>query len=201
MNTLFEILQVVLPSIITGLFTFLITKYTYNKNVPLEKMEIAYNRIYYPIYKIVSNENTNINDVISKIQIYFIKYNKYIDRATNRLFNELCKCTNEAKKKSIYARFKNNIYNRNSYLRRRLGYLEPGFAQLYKYSIPTTKSFFRITMEFGVLYIAIMLCGITMNFSNLIFNISAIVFTASLLCIICELIWCFSRFLYYKIKK
>lgn len=51
METLFEILKVILPAVITSLFTFFITKYTYNNNRPLDKIEMAYNRIYYPIYK------------------------------------------------------------------------------------------------------------------------------------------------------
>lgn len=36
----------ILPAIIAGFFTFYITKYTYSKNQPLDKLEIAYNNIY-----------------------------------------------------------------------------------------------------------------------------------------------------------
>ena len=57
MNTIFEIANVILPVIISGIFTFIITRYTYSKNTPLDKLEVAYNRIYYPIYRILSNEN------------------------------------------------------------------------------------------------------------------------------------------------
>ena len=52
-NMLMEMLEK-LDSLIavlaTGLITFFITKYKYHKNIPLDKLEIAYNRIYYPIY-------------------------------------------------------------------------------------------------------------------------------------------------------
>lgn len=203
MKTLFEVLKVILPTVITGLFTFFVTKYTYNKNRPLDKIEIAYNRIYYPIYRILSDENIskNINEVINKSKIYIIKYDKYVDVSTKRLFETLCNCNKEAKKKSIYKSFKNNIYSRNSYLRRRLGYLEPNFGQLYKYATPGSKSLFRIFVELWVVYIALIVCSITMNISNTIFVFSLSILAISLLGIICELMWCFLRFLYYKIRK
>ncbi|RKJ18871.1 hypothetical protein D7X48_16315 [bacterium D16-50] len=203
METLFEILKVILPAVITSLFTFFITKYTYNNNRPLDKIEIAYNRIYYPIYKIISDKNitNDINEIIKRCKLYFTKYEKYADISTKKLFEELCGCNKETKKKSIYQSFKDNIYNRNYYLRRRLGYLEPSFIQLYKYAISGTKSLFRITMGLCLLYATLVLCGITMNISNMIFTSSAVIFTVSLVWIICELLWCFFRFLYYKIRK
>lgn len=203
METIFEILKVILPAIIAGLFTFLITKYTYNKNRPLDKLEIAYNRVYYPIYRIISDKNTNndIDNVINKIKTYFIKYDKYIDTSTKKLFELLCECKQEAKKKSIYQSFKDNICKKNSYLRNRLGYLESNFAQLYKYSTPSAKSFFRIIMELCVVYITIFLCGITVDKWDIIFTISLMIFLLAIIIIICEIIWCPLRFLYYKIRK
>lgn len=73
MEILFEVLKVILPAIIAGLFTFFVTKYTYNSNRPLDKMEVAYSRIYYPLYKIVSDKKMNdyIDEVIKKKQIVF----------------------------------------------------------------------------------------------------------------------------------
>lgn len=203
METIFEILKVVLPAIIAGLCTFLITKYTYNKNRPLDKLEIAYNRVYYPIYKIMSDKNTNndIDTIIDKSKTYFTKYDKYIDISTKRLFDLLSECDKEAKKKSIYHSFKDNIYNRNSYLRRRLGYLEPNFIQIYKYSTPATKSLFRIWIEFLVIYITIILCGITINRWKVVSYIFAILFVVVAVIIFIEIVLCISRFAYYKIKK
>ena len=46
MKSFFEILKIFLPALTTGLFGFITAKYSYSKNVPVEKMEIAYNRIY-----------------------------------------------------------------------------------------------------------------------------------------------------------
>lgn len=203
MENIFNILKIILPAITTGLCTFLITKYTYNKNRPLDKLEIAYNRIYYPIYRLIFDENFNndINVIIDKSKIYFIKYDKYIDISTKRLFDSLCKTNKETKRKSIYRSFKDNIYNRNSYLRRRLGYLEPSFVQLYKYSTSSAKSFFRIIIEFCVIYITIILCGITINRWNIIFNVSIIIFCIAFIFIVCEIVWCLLRLLYYKIRK
>lgn len=201
METLFEILKVILPAIITSLFTFFITKYTYNNNRPLDKIEIAYNRIYYPIYKIISDKNIDINEVIKISKSYFTKYEKYADLSTKRLFEALCSCNKEAKKKSIYQSFKDNIYNRNSYLRRRLGYLEPGFIQLYRYSTPASKSLFRITIWLCMLYIALIICSITMNISNVIYTAFVVIFFISLILTIFELLCCLLRFLYYKIMK
>lgn len=200
---LFKILEVLLPAIITGVFTFFITRYTYNKNRPLDKIEIAYNRIYYPLYRIISDKNINgnINEVINKSKIYFTRYEKYIDFSTKRLFESLCKCTKEAKKKSIYRQFRNHIYNRNSYLRRRLGYLEPSFIQRYKSSSPSIKSLVRIFIGLCGVYILLFSCNIFVERFDTIFDISAKIFFIFLQWIICELIYCFFGFLYYKIRK
>lgn len=78
MKSFIEILKIILPALITGIFTFIVTKYNYNKNIPLDNMKIAYNQIYYPLYKILSNnkeynENT-INDVINHISTYMIVF-------------------------------------------------------------------------------------------------------------------------------
>lgn len=203
MEAVFETLKIVLPAIITGLFTFLITKYTYNKNRPLDKIEIAYNRVYYPLYRIISNENiNNINDVINKSKIYFIKYDKYIDISTKRLFEVLCKCNKLAKKESIYLSFKNNIYNRNSYIRRRLGYLEPGFTQIYKYSSPNEKALFRLALELIVIDSIIIFKSMTTELLNIVYLDIIITVLFLLLCLAFFEIMCiFIRSFYYKIRK
>ena len=136
MTTIFEIAKVILPVFISGIFTFIITRYTYNKNTPLDKLEVAYNRIYYPIYRILYSEN-DMQKNMEQVEVYLNKYNKYVDNSTIRLFKAFQKCEKIAQKKSIYLQFKDNIYNRHSYLRRRLGYLESNFAQLYKYFMPS----------------------------------------------------------------
>lgn len=203
METLFEILTVILPVIITGLITFFITKYKYNRNGPLDKLEFAYNRVYYPLYRIISDKNMSkdIDIVINKSSTYIIKYDKYIDISTKELFDELCNCNKVAKKKSIYQSFKNIIYDRNSYLRRRLGYLEPNLIQTYKFTIPELQSLYKIFIGLCVVYISLISCGVFMNRSNVIYNVSIIILVLSFSWFVLELIRCLLRFLYYKIRR
>lgn len=210
MKIFIEIVKVMLPAITTGFFTFLITKYTYNRNRPLDKMETAYSRIYYPIYKIISDENINkdINKVIDKSKIYILKNNKYIDISTQRIFDSLCKCNKEAKKKAIYKNFKGNIYEKNAYLRRKLGYLEPNLFQQYKYLSPSYKTGIRIVLEFCVIYVSFIISYIIIDYYNYdIKKIDGIVFIPfillilSIFLIVGELFYAFMRWIYYKIRK
>lgn len=135
-ETIFELFKNILPVIIAGLFSFFVSKYTYNKNTPLEKMEFAYNRVYYPLYRYISknkdqNEN-NMKETKKALKRYFDKYDKYIDFSTIKTFKKLCECSTRTEEKSAYQKFANNVYSMNSYLRKRLGYLEPNIFQLYK---------------------------------------------------------------------
>lgn len=202
MENVFDILKVVLPAITTGLFTFIITKYTYNKNRPLDKLEIAYNRIYYPIYKIISDKNISMKVAIDKINIYLLKYNKYVDISTKRIFESLRECKKETKKKSVYQKFKDNIFNKNFYLRRKLGYLEPTLFELYKYSMPSTQSLIRIALEVCVMDFAF-ISGVIATYveKKILSNFFLYVFLFFAVVLIGEIIWCFLRFLYYQIRK
>lgn len=157
MNSFIEILKIILPTIITGIFTFLVTKYSYNKNVPLDKMEIAYDKIYSPIYKMinrksfksVTNNTNNLNRLIYEISYILNEKSEYADRSTLRTFDMFYK----NKDRETYTNLKNNIINKYLYLRRRLGYLEPNVFQIYKYSSKLDKSFFRAIFESAGLYI------------------------------------------------
>lgn len=200
MEIIFEILKTVLPVIITGIITFLIAKYSYNNNKPLDKLEIAYNRVYYPLYKLIKDENVNDNLdlIIDKAKFYLKKYDKYVDRSTSRAFYFLCDCNTNAKKKDAYQNFKNNIYDRNSYLRRKLGYLEPSFLQIYTYSSKSEKSTLRILMELCGMYLFLMLGSAFKGNVQIVFMGF---FLAVFLAFIYEIVCKFVRFLYYKIKK
>lgn len=199
METLFEIAKSILPAIITGIITFLITKYTYNNNRPLDKLEIAYNRIYYPLYKLIKNENIkDIDFIIDKSKYYLNKYNKYADRSTLYAFHSLCGCNTEAKKKDAYKTFKDNIHNKNSYLRRRLGYLEPNFLQIWKYLSKSEKSTFRILVELLCIYLFVFISDF---FTSKIQLVIIYIVSIFLIVIIIELICKFIRVLYYTIRK
>lgn len=135
-NNILDILIAIVPAIITSMAAFLVAKYTYNKNIPLDKLEYAYNEVYYPIYKFIK-DNNNYNNVYltrTSLKIYFDAYEKYLDFSTIKAFNELYNCKTKREERSAYRNFIDNIYNMNTYLRKRLGYLEPNIFQLYKYS-------------------------------------------------------------------
>lgn len=200
MEILFEVLKVILPAIISGFFTFIVTKYTYNRNQPLDKLETAYDKVYYPLYKLVydSDYSNEIDILINKSKRYFKIYGKYIDFSTLKAFNYLCK-SNKGEEKNAYQNFKNNICDRSTYLRRRLGYLEPNFAQIYKYSAPSSKSLFRIMIEISIIYITLIVCGITMNNFAIIYNIFICVFVIVAFIVLCEFVVCIFRFLKGKI--
>lgn len=173
MEKIIEILKIILPTLITGIFTFLVTKYNYNKNVPLDKMEISYNRIYYPIYQIIHKKDVmkNLNTTIEDIKLYLDKYNKYADISTLKTFNSLCK----NKDNYSYNNFANNIYNKNTYLRRRLGYLEPNIFQLYTYSNKSEKFVIRLLLELIILYCFSIIYACTKyTIKNVSFYIAAI---------------------------
>lgn len=200
MDVLFEILKVVLPSIITGMFSYLLAKYTYNKNTPLDQMKITYNRLYYPIYIIITSDNVDIDSSVEKIKKYITKYKKYIDGSTLKAFNYLCKCDTIAKKKAAYQNFKNNIYNKNSFLRRRLGYLEPNFLQIYTYSSGSEKSTLRILIEFLFVYISFIFIGELKENSHT--QLTFFIIFAFWFCVLTiEIVVKFVIYLYYKIRK
>lgn len=199
MDTILELCIVVVPVIISGLFSFLIAKYTYNKNVPLDKFEISYNRVYYPLYRFIKNKSTkDIDDIINTTSFYLNRYDKYVDRSTMRAFNSLCGCNTNAKKKDALDNFKDNIYSKNSFLRRRLGYLEPSFSQMYTYSSKSDKATFRIIMEFCILYISLIFVSITKgNIEEFFLKVSYIFLTILIIECACK----FVLFVFYKLKK
>lgn len=198
MDNIINIITEFALAILTGFITFLITKYTQNKNVPLDKMEIAYNRIYYPLYCLIKNENidNDIDNITNKIKFYLDKYDKYVDKSTIKAFTYLLNSNTQAKKQEAYYTFKENIYNMNSYLRTKLGYLESNFLHIYPYISKSEKSTFRIYIEFCLCY----LCAILYDkfFTN---KIVVYIFSLLFFILIIEIIHKFYKFLYFKLKK
>lgn len=176
-----DILLAIVPTIITSIATFFVAKYTYDRNRPLDKLEYAYNEVYYPIYKFIKDKNNynNVYVIRASLKIYFDAYEKYLDLSTIKAFNELNNCKTKAEEKSAYRKFIDNIYSMNTYLRKRLGYLEPNIFQLYKYS-PTKDKVF--------------LCGVLMFAGAQVFAMCSIIFTGQvqtdfiLLTIICYVV-------------
>ena len=162
MESLMEILKIILPPLVTGTITFIITKYTYSKNRPLDKLEITYNRVYYPIYRMIHKidiktvKAEDIDLVVKQAKNYIEKYAKYVDLSTIKAFNTLYQ-SDFVGKKEAYSNFQDNIKDKSSYLRRRLGYLEPNIFQLYKYLSASTRSLIRICGEGCLIYVFILL--------------------------------------------
>ena len=204
MAFIFDIIKIVLPAITAGLFTFFITKYTYNKNRPLDKLEIAYNRVYYPLYRFINikKDSNKIDETIleikNKYKMHFNKYNKYIDSSTVKTFNKLCECKTLAEKKSAYYKFTDNIYNMNSYLRKRLGYLEPNLFQLYKYTPLKTQITLWIVLSLLGVYVC---CFLGIMFTEKIQEFFASLIVLLLLVTLVLSIIRFIMFLYYRYKK
>lgn len=165
-----EILKIILPAISAGICTFLVTKYSYDRNVPLEKFEIAYNRVYYPIYCITKDHCNDHKLVIEKSERYFLKYKKYVDRSTLHAFNNLKEYENTdlSSKEELRAfnKFKDNIHDKNSYLRKKLGYLEPNIFILCAYNTLAQNQLIRIFLEIFIVYI---MAAITSIF-NILFD-------------------------------
>lgn len=169
-SKILEILKIILPAINAGICTFLVTKYSYDQNVPLEKFEIAYNRVYYPIYCITKDHCNDHKLVIEKSEQYFLKYKKYVDRSTLHAFNNMKEYENTdlSSKEELRAfnKFKDNIHDKNSYLRKKLGYLEPNIFILCAYNTLAQNQLIRIFLEIFIVYIIVAITSIT----HILFN-------------------------------
>lgn len=140
------------PTLLTSVTAFLIGRYNNFQNRPLDKMELAYNRVYYPVYRIMREDSIEISTVIEKTKKYFCKYEKYIDRSTTMIYKQLCECTAMEEQERIYSTFCDNIHDNCIYLRKKLGYLQPGYFRIYQYLPMKTKTLIRIVFEFAVCY-------------------------------------------------
>lgn len=143
--------------------------------------------------------------VINKSRPYLDKYNKYVDRTTIRAFKTLVDSNTYTKKKTAYEKFEDNIYDRNSYLRQRLGYLEPSFFQMYKYLPSSQQLLFRFVLEllFMSVFVILGISGIEILYDISIIGISVIIaiFVIEIINCLWNAIWELLKSLYYKITK
>ena len=140
-------------AIIAAIGTFLITKYTYDKNVPLDKLEISYNRIYYPIYRLI-RDNKDVMQIIEMSKMYLLKYDKYVDRSTLKAFRLL---KDNPENIDAYSAYTSNISEMNRKLRCRLGYLEPNMIMMYNSSSLRNRLLIRAFYELLAIYIFVLL--------------------------------------------
>lgn len=160
MKIIIEIITQLLPVILTILGTFLITKYTYDKNRPLDKIEIAYNRFYYPLYNLIMQFDIPDEKFIENCETYFKKYRMYIEKNTLSTFNYL---KMHMKSSDAYESFKNNILRNDHIMRRQLGYPEPATILFYKFASVYDRWLMRVGAELIVMYGAALLCGWIQN--------------------------------------
>jgi len=103
---------------LTGIITFWVTRYTQNRNVPLEKMEIAYNRVYYPMYVIMRNKKcTDLchEEIKKEMDFRLKKYDKYISQSTRTTYNDYVKAYENGGNYKVHLQnFQNNILSYNS---------------------------------------------------------------------------------------
>lgn len=142
METVQRVFLDLLPLIVSNLFTFYLTKYTWHKNRPLDKAEIAYNRIYYPLYCFVRNQKFKEIDqeqFQKKITYIFMKYDKYLNSITRYTYHEYEKIYKRAFSKqnrmikNRYKLFRRNIIKTSEALRIQLGYPQANFIDCLIY--------------------------------------------------------------------
>lgn len=187
------------PTLLTSVTAFLIGRYNNFQNRPLDKMELAYNRVYYPVYRIMREDSIKISTVIEKAKMYFCKYEKYIDRTTTMIYQQLCECKDIEEQKRIYSAFSDNIHNNCIYLRKKLGYLQPGYFRIYQYLPTKIKTLIRIVFEFIVCYF----CACIFSFVKVekIREICLVFFTIGLFAIFVELIFLLIQKMFDFIRK
>lgn len=123
-----KIIIAILPPFISGFMGFLLARL---KKDNLDNMKITYNRIYFPIYKyIILNSNIEKQQLIEYSKKYIEKHFKYVDKSTYNCFKKLEEEMND----KTLNEFKNNIVQINSYLRRKLNYLESNSFKVYAFS-------------------------------------------------------------------
>jgi hypothetical protein len=157
-----NIISPLFPVLLTGLITFFITKYTQNRNIPLDKLEIAYDRVYYPISKIMKacpSENIDHEMLQNKMENILLKYDKYISQSTINTYNNyLIRYQSSDKKTNRYfSLFCSNILSYNSKYRFKLGYPQDNVIENYKYLEKRAKRAIKsvIGLLIGYLLIAI----------------------------------------------
>lgn len=123
MNNWITFLSPIATALITGFITFQCTKY--KNNFDREKLEKGYDRFYYPIMKMIRNDNS-IEEIRQKTITLLNTYNKYIDTPTVKLANAFINATEKHRIKK-FEQFENNIILNNYMLRRKLGYYESSY--------------------------------------------------------------------------
>lgn len=158
MEGIYEIIKVIIPVIITGFVTYWVTKYN---RCPTDKIEIAYNRIYYPLLQVIKNsEGKNHERILGETKKRLQKYNKYASRTTIAACKLLEDNIDSKNAKNCLRLLEDDIYKYNSKFRRLLGYPEPMFIFMYKYLSSYNKALFTFYISLIICVSAIYVYGI-----------------------------------------
>lgn len=160
-----EIITGSFPVIITGIYTFILTKYSFYKNVPLDKLEISYNRVYYPLYRMLRNtpyKNVNHVKILNDSHFIFLKYDKYVSLSTRNVYENYKEMHiyhhhNNKEMKKYYLNYANNVLEYNIRLRNKLGYPHVSIIESYKYLPKTDKNIIDMGFLLTMIYIFIFL--------------------------------------------
>ena len=136
---------------------------------------------------IIQEKSIKISTVIDRTKIYFLKYEKYIDKSTLMVYKQLCKCKDEEEQQSIYDSLRNNIHNECIFLRKKLGYLQPGYLQIYLYLPTDIKKVMRLLLEFSICYFSA--CVFSVVKIDNIKMVCLVVFAVSLCAVLVEVIY------------
>ena len=148
MDKVYEIIKILIPIIITGTVTYWVAKL--NKS-PIDKIAISYDRIYYPLMRIIKNyKEKDYKLILEETKKRLQKYDKYASRTTITACKLLEENINNKNARNYYYLLTDDIskYNRN--FRRRLGYPEPLLFNIFKY-LSTYKKWLLV-LTFGILF-------------------------------------------------
>lgn len=185
---MYEIIISIVTVVLSSIGSFIVTYYKYNKNIPLDKFELSYNRVYYPIYKIILNsDEKDINQIIEKVKFYILKGDKYVDGITKNLFKSLQENQNNSKlQKKQYRMFEENIMHYNEYLRKRLGYVVPTMDRIFKAIDPVVKLRFKMWVEICFIFFFFQMSSI-FDQASILYGICSLAFTILLVVLIVQI--------------
>lgn len=196
-----EIIKIIFPTILGFIFSWILN----NRQKPNDHLEIAYNRIYYPLYRLIQNnkpdDNIDYSEIARIIEGKIKRYEKYFNPTTLRVYKQFKNAIeDDYNVKNIYILLKDNIYSQNTYLRRVLGYLTPNIFQIYYNSSKKDKLCFRFIIYIPILYVLIAFCSVLQYFFGKI-NIIALIVAVILIMIIDISRYWISRIWWFIIKK
>lgn len=174
---IYEIIKIIIPAMITGFATYWVTKYN---RYPTDKIEIAYNRIYYPLLKLIKKPEDiwEYKKITEEVQRRLRKYDKYASKTTIKACQVLEENINNKSVKYYFQLLVDDIYKYNSKFRRKLGYPEPYSIFIFKYLSVYNKAQVIMLFSAAISLICINLFGIFFMFTKITYVV-LIILTAS----------------------